>query len=198
MCSSDLTCRNDDGGFSADFPTDSDSSDVVILGVGSGTDRRRVDRSQRIEDANGSDETIEQAARGCLPSEIDNYIHTRGGNDTIIGSAGNDFIRAGAGDDFVDARAGDDVVRSGSGNDRVVLGAGADQLLITRDQLAGRDLLLDFSLEDRLVLADGIQVLSGIGTNLLTVGFSSGAFQELQLTGGSITSWSEGVMRQLA
>jgi Ca2+-binding RTX toxin-like protein len=150
-----------------------------------------------VEDADGASESIDRAARDCLPGEIDNYIHTRGGNDTIIGSAGSDFIRAGAGDDLIDARAGDDVVRSGSGSDRVALGAGADQLLITRDQLAGRDLLLDFSNEDRLVLADGIQVLSGIGTNLLTVGVATGARQELQLTGGSLGTWSEGLIRSL-
>jgi len=137
------------------------------------------------------------AARGLL-AEIDNYIHTRAGNDTIIGSAGRDFIRAGAGDDLIDARAGDDVVRSGSGSDRVALGAGADQLLITADQLSGRDLLLDFSNEDRLVLADGIKVLSGIGTNLLTVGLDNGARQELQLSGGSLPTWSEGLIRSLS
>jgi Ca2+-binding RTX toxin-like protein len=192
-----FTCRNDEGGFSADFPSSSESSDVVMLGVASGPGRSRVDRSQTVEDADGASESIDRAARDCLPGEIDNYIHTRGGNDTIIGSAGSDFIRAGAGDDLIDARAGDDVVRSGSGSDRVALGSGADQLLITRDQLAGRDLLLDFSNEDRLVLADGIQVLSGIGTNLLTVGVATGAHQELQLTGGSLGTWSEGLIRSL-
>ncbi len=193
-----FTCRMNDGGFSADFPSRSESSDVVMLGMGSGPDLSRVDRSQHVEAADGSSETIEQAGRDCLPGDIDNYIHTRGGNDTIIGSAGSDFIRAGAGDDLIDARAGDDVVRSGSGNDRVALGAGADQLLITRDQLSGRDLLLDFSSEDRLVLADGIRVLTGIGSNLLTVGFSADASQELQLTGGSLSTWSEGLIRSLA
>ncbi len=192
-----FTCKNEDGGFSADFPSNSDSSDVVMLGVGSGSGRTQVDRSQTVEAVDGTSETIDVAARGLL-AEIDNYIHTRGGNDTIIGSAGRDFIRAGAGDDLIDARAGDDVVRSGSGSDRVALGAGADQLLITADQLSGRDLLLDFSNEDLLVLADGIKVLSGIGTNLLTVGLDNGARQELQLSSGSLPTWSEGLVRSLA
>lgn len=190
-------CKNEDGGFSADLPSNSDSSDVVMLGVGSGSGRTYVDRSQTVEAADGTSETIDAAARGLL-TEIDNYIHTRGGNDTIIGSAGRDFIRAGAGDDLIDAGAGDDVVRSGSGSDRVALGTGADQLLITADQLSGRDLLLDFSNEDRLVLADGIHVLSGIGTNLLTVGLDSGVRQELQLSGGSLPTWSEGLIRSLS
>jgi hypothetical protein len=117
-----FTCKSEDGGFSADFPSNPNSSDVVILGVSARSDRAFVDRTQTVEDANGSNESIEMAARGCLPADLDNYIHTRGGNDTIIGSLGNDFIRAGAGDDFFDARAGNDVVRSGSGNDRVALG----------------------------------------------------------------------------
>lgn len=95
------------------FTCNSDSSDVVMLGVGAGSGRTQVDRSQTVEAADGTSETIDVASRGLL-TEIDNDIHTRGGNDTIIGSAGRDFIRAGAGDDLIDARAGDDVVRSGS------------------------------------------------------------------------------------
>jgi chloramphenicol 3-O-phosphotransferase len=73
--------------------------------------------------------------------------------------------------------------------------ARADLLLITVDQLSGHDLLLDFSNEDRLLLSDGIKVLSGLGTGLLTVGLENGARQELQLGGGSLPTWSEGLIR---
>jgi Ca2+-binding RTX toxin-like protein len=121
---------------------------------------------------------------------VHNYIHTRGGDDEIIGSAGNDYIRAGAGDDIIDGGAGNDVVRSGIGNDRITLGAGADKVLITRDQLEGRDVLLDFSAQDALVLADGITVLGGLGSSTLTVGYTGGAFQQLQLAGTSLPTWN--------
>jgi len=178
------------GGFSADLPVQSSSKDVIQLEFITDGSKQEVVLSEQVSNDRVEIETIAGSARGILPEVVNNYIHTRGGDDKIIGSAGVDYIRAGAGDDIIDGGAGNDVVRSGIGNDRITLGAGADKLLITRDQLQGRDKLLDFSAQDALVLADGISVLGGLGSSILTVGFSGGAFQELQLAGTSLPSWN--------
>ena len=195
--SGDFKLRLTKGGFSADLPNDSKSKDVVELEYQPGGGQQDVVISEQVRDDRGNLETIADAARGVISGVINNYIHTRDGDDEIIGSAGVDFIRAGAGNDIIDAGLGDDIVRSGSGSDQVKLGGGSDLLLITRDQLSGRDTLLDFSLEDRLVLTDGITVISGIGTNLLRVGDSSGNSQELLLAGTSVSAWSNGLIRNV-
>lgn len=195
--SGDFRLRLDEGGFSADLPEDSDSRDVIQLDFTLGRALQNVAVDERVKDERGALESIAEAARGIVSGAINNYIHTRDGEDRIIGSPGIDFIRAGAGDDFVDAGLGNDIVRSGSGNDTVLLGGGADQLLITRDQLSGTDMLYDFAPTDSLVLADSIRVLGGIGTSLLRVGFTSGNQQELLLTGTSVAAWSMDFIRIL-
>lgn len=185
------------GGFSAEMPVYSTSKDYIRLTYVPGAASQAVVQSEKVLNDLGVFETIASAGRGLLPSVVHNYVHSGVGDDRITGSAGIDFIRAGAGDDWVDAGAGDDIVRPGSGNDQVRLGAGADALLMTRDQQLGICTLLDFSPEDRLVLADGLKVLSGIGTASLKVGDGSGSFKELILTGASLSSWDQ-KMIQLA
>ncbi len=183
------------GGFSVDLPVESRSKDVIQLTYVPGSSGQTIVQTEKVRDDKGVEETISNAGRGILPAVINNYVHTREGDDRITGSDGIDFIRAGAGNDWIDAGGGDDIVRSGSGNDDVRLGAGRDLLLITADQLAGSDRLFDFSAEDRLVLADGIKVLSGLGSATLQVGNPGGAFQELLLTGTSVPTWTQGVIQ---
>ena len=195
--SGDFKLRLDQGGFSADLPVDSDSRDVIQLEFTLGRALQNIAIDEKVEDELGALESIAEAARGIVRGPINNYIHTRDGEDRITGSPGIDFIRAGAGDDFVDAGLGNDIVRSGSGNDTVLLGGGADQLLITRDQLSGTDLLYDFATTDSLVLSDGIRIMGGIGTSLLRVGYTNGDQQELLLTGTSVTAWSMDFVRIL-
>jgi Ca2+-binding RTX toxin-like protein len=178
------------GGFSGDLPEPSSSKDVIKLEFLNDGSQQEVVLSEQIANERGEKETIASSARGILPAVVNNYIHTRGGDDEIIGSGGVDYIRAGAGDDIIDGGAGNDVVRSGIGNDRITLGPGADKLLITRDQLAGKDTLLDFSAEDSLVLSDGISVLAALGSNTLKVGLANGFFQELVLAGTSLLTWN--------
>jgi phosphodiesterase/alkaline phosphatase D-like protein len=186
----DFRLRLDQGGFSADFPDYSNSRDVIQLEYKPSGILQEVSIDEKVRDESGVFESIANAARGLISGIINNYIHTRIGDDEIIGSPGSDFIRAGEGNDFVDAGLGNDLVRSGSGNDRVILGSGADQLLITRDQLEGTDTLGDFSELDRLVLADGISVIGGIGSQLLSVGYPGGNQQQLLLTDTSVAFWS--------
>jgi Ca2+-binding RTX toxin-like protein len=178
------------GGFSGDLPAQSSSKDVIKLQFLNDGSKQDVAMIEEVSNERGEMETIAGSARGILSGVVNNYIHTRGGDDEIIGSAGVDYIRAGTGDDIIDGGAGNDVVRSGTGNDRITLGAGADKLLITRDQLAGKDTLLDFSAEDSLVLSDGISVLAALGSNTLKVGLANGFFQELVLAGTSLLTWN--------
>ena len=189
--SGDLRISPTSGGFSAELPAGSTSKDYVQLTYVPGAAVQAVVQTEKVLNDLGVYETIASAARGLLPTTLHNYVHTGVGDDRIIGSAGVDFIRAGAGDDWVDAGAGDDIVRPGSGNDQVRLGAGVDALLMTRDQQLGISTLFDFSPEDRLVLADGVKVLSGIGTAALKVGDGLGSFKELILTGSSMPSWDQ-------
>jgi len=184
------------GGAALDFPTAKGSRNITIQ-LDAQPGDPEVNTQALVADVGGALETISNAGRGLISGVISNYVHTRDGKDTITGSSGVDFIRAGADDDLIDAGAGKDLVRSGTGNDRVTLGAGADKLLITRDQLAGKDTLLDFSSEDSLVLSDGITVLSGLGTNTLKVGLASGSFQELVLAGSSLPSWNTGMITSI-
>jgi Ca2+-binding RTX toxin-like protein len=192
--SGDFKLNLSKGGFSGDLPVQSNSKDVIQLEFLNDGSKQELVLSEQVTNEKGEKETITGAARGILPAVVNNYIHTREGDDVIFGSGGVDFIRSGAGDDIIDAGAGNDVVRSGTGNDQVTLGAGADKLLITRDQLQGKDTLFDFSAEDSLVLADGIGVLAGLGTSTLKVGYAGGAFQELVLAGTSLPTWSAGLV----
>jgi len=189
--SGDFRLSPTSGGFSAEMPAGSSSKDYVQLTYVPGAAAQAVVQTEMVLNDLGVYETIASAARGLLPTIVHNYVHTGVGDDRIIGSAGVDFIRAGAGDDWVEADAGDDVVRPGSGNDQVRLGAGADALLMTRDQQLGITMLFDFSPEDRLVLADGVKVLAGIGTASLKVGDGLGSFKELILTGSSMPIWDQ-------
>lgn len=188
--SGSLKLRLNKGGFSGDLPTNSKSTDFIQLEYTLGGVLQEVVTTEQIKDDRGNLETIADAARGLINQIINNYIHTRDGDDQIIGSAGVDFIRAGAGNDVIDAGVGDDIVRSGSGSDQVTLGPGADKLLITRDQLNGIDLLLDFTAEDQLILADGIRVSGGIDTKHLQVSDTTGNTQELVLAGSSTAQWT--------
>ena len=98
------------------------------------------------------------------------------GDDEITGTAFADFIRGGAGADWIKAGAGDDLIRGGAGRDVIITGAGADVIYWTPDQLDGsRDLIKDFSADDRLAVDESISV-TFLSANKL--GFSYERFGE--------------------
>ena len=125
------------GGFSGDLPEPSSSKDVIKLEFLNDGSQQEVVLSEQIANERGEKETIASSARGILPAVVNNYIHTRGGDDEIIGSGGVDYIRAGAGDDIIDGGAGNDgiTVLGGLGSSTLRVGyiGGAYQEL----QLAG-------------------------------------------------------------
>ncbi|WP_135075106.1 Ig-like domain-containing protein [Terasakiella sp. SH-1] len=87
---------------------------------------------EAIERDNGGDLTV----RGTDGKESWNFtgadlqdgskISTKGGNDTVYGSANSETIDAGSGNDYVSGGEGDDHILGGSGNDRLDGNAGDD------------------------------------------------------------------------
>ncbi|WP_150882801.1 calcium-binding protein [Synechococcus sp. RSCCF101] len=139
--------------------------------------------------------TISQVTGGLADDvEINNYVHTGAGNDTITYSGNNDLIRAGGGDDTVVAGGGADLVRGGSGSDQVSLGEGEDTLYFTTDQVVtgDADTITDFTAgEDQIAfLASDIQSpVGGLGTDTLVITNTAGETITLTATNGHI--WSE-------
>ena len=123
----------------------STSNDTVQLKdafLGSPANNVKVDLSTKLDAGLGGEAgtTIaNQAPGGGEDVQVDTYVHTAGGADSIEGTSGADFIRAGSGNDVVNSQDGNDIVRVGSGNDEVSLGSGKDILYVTSDQLDGSE-----------------------------------------------------------
>ena len=131
-----------------------------------------------IQGGNGAD-----SLNGFLGN---NTILGGGGNDTIIGSTGaeklyggtgSDYIEGGAGNDYIvgdlEKETGADTIDGGAGNDSIWGGNGADVFVFS----AGKDVIQDYSSEDKIYLGDydytysisGYNVVFKSGSNTMTV-----------------------------
>lgn len=161
------------GGKGDDTYSVDDVNDVVVEGVGGGTDRVNTSVSYQLS-AN-----VEQlfaggtAAISLTGNDLDNqlsgndaanvisggagkdYIWGNGGNDTIDGGAdadqlfggdGNDIIYGGSGDDVIYGQNGNDTIVGGAGNDYMSGGAGADRFVFGIGDLSNT-----FSAVDRII-----------------------------------------------
>ena len=54
-------------------------------------------------------------------NNLNNWIRSTGGNDTLLGLAGDDKIEGGAGNDLIDGGTGADIMLGGAGNDTYVV-----------------------------------------------------------------------------
>lgn len=97
-----------------------DNQTALITYMGTnGNDTIKVDNKiEKIYSFAGND-TI-------TTSEIDTYIESGLGNDTIYANIGNDTIYADDGDDYIYSEAGNDKIYSGAGNDIIYSGSGDD------------------------------------------------------------------------
>jgi Ca2+-binding RTX toxin-like protein len=84
-----------------------------------------------------------------------------GSNDSFYGDAGDDFLYGGVGNDFLSGGTGNDVLFGGKQNDTLLGGQGNDSLqggsgadrFVFFPGFAGNDLIIDMTVEDRVVLA---------------------------------------------
>ncbi|WP_375784999.1 calcium-binding protein [Bradyrhizobium sp. Pha-3] len=82
------------------------------------------------------------------------FIQGRGGNDLIFGGAGDDELEGNQGADTIYGGAGDDFLYGDQGNDTLVGGYGGDNFVFTSGN--GNDLVMDFTVGDKLHIEDGI------------------------------------------
>lgn len=93
------------------------------------------------------------------------------GADRLVGSTGRDILRGEAGNDTLDGGDDVDYLTGGAGADRLRGGGGTDRFVYTavtesRANAAGRDLILDFSREQK----DGVDLRAIADTDFVFIG----------------------------
>ncbi|NBY53806.1 MAG: hypothetical protein EBQ48_00345, partial [Betaproteobacteria bacterium] len=156
----------------------SNYNDVLI-----GNDRNNILEGNAgddtIDGAAGNDQVSYQRATAAVfvdlsrgassgPDGVDtlrNIEAVRGSafDDTLVGSAGNDGFQGREGNDSIDAGSGNDLLIGGVGNDTLKGGVGSDIFYYTAAN-QGVDLIVDFSLEDRIEIAAQLQGSPAAGT----------------------------------
>lgn len=96
-------------------------------------------------------DVVRNPASLTLTSQDDLFLG-RYEDDVVFGAGGNDILRGRRGDDTLDGGAGDDLIVGNSGNDLLAGGAGADRFYLHAG--AGQDRIIDFDVEDSLLLND--------------------------------------------
>ena len=129
-----------DGGEGFDTASYRDSSEAVILNLGTGR-------------GSGGD------AAGDRLSGIEAVIGSEQG-DRLTGSGGDDSLDGSAGDDLIIAARGNDVLIGGDGNDVLAGGLGADAFRFDAVDDGAVDIITDFALSsgDTLVFGAGVTV----------------------------------------
>ncbi|MBY8976550.1 S8 family serine peptidase [Rhodobacteraceae bacterium NNCM2] len=115
-------------------------------------------------------------------SDDQNVLDGLKGADTILGNGGNDTIYGGDGNDFLRGGSGDDLIVAGKGHDDLGGGEGADSFLFSYNNLKTRNTIVDFDLDEDVILLEGETVASMAddgGDTLVTL--SSGI--EILMTG---------------
>ena len=175
------------GGAGNDIYAIDNVGDVVIEGVGEGTDEVRsifdIDLSTLANVENGR---LQGTAVNLTGSDDANSLWGNASANTILAGAGNDLVYAGAGNDSIDGGdgndtlrgdAGDDTIDGGAGRDIMLGGAGADTFTFSISDFSGTttttaDWIRDFSQLD----GDSIQLdLGGVGSFIGTAAFSGTA-----------------------
>ncbi|MEA1607382.1 peroxidase family protein [Pseudomonas spirodelae] len=136
------------GGFGDDSYFVDNANDLVIEGVGGGTDtvystsdlhnlRANVENlvhtgsNATLVNGNGLDNVIQ----GGIGNDT---LNGGGGNDTLLGGDGNDSLNGGSGADVLAGGMGNDLLNGGGGNDVLTGGEGDDILNVSQ----GNDILV--------------------------------------------------------
>jgi trimeric autotransporter adhesin len=178
------------GGLGNDTYVVDNIADVVIEGVGEGTDTIRAfinytlisDDIENLALAGAAIRATGNSLNNVITgSVISNRLFGVDGNDTISGGYGNDTIFGGAGADFLKGDIGDDIINAGLGDgvtDRIgykfgdgsdvvndfVAGAGGDIIALTG--ISSVDVVINGS-NTSLHLGDGISGNDGFGSGKL-------------------------------
>ena len=153
-----------DGGAGDDIYIVDSLSDVIVEGVGLGTDTIRTGLASYSLAAIANVENLTFTGTGAFKgtgNALNNVIIASTGNDTLDGGAGNDVLYGHEGDDSLTGGDGNDTLYGqenndtliggngndfldgGTGNDTLTGGAGADTFMVARD--GSLDTLTDFS-----------------------------------------------------
>jgi Ca2+-binding RTX toxin-like protein len=171
------------------------TADGVVTGeidLGTGNDTAILGNVGGIVQGDTGDDTITGGAGSDVidGGDDNDLIRGRTGDDIIEGGSGNDTLRAGQGDDEVFGGSGDDFIRGGAGEDIINGGIGSDTMFGGSDgdsfvfvsaldspDVAGRDVIQDFTVGDDIIDLSAFSGLSFIGDS----GFS-GSGAEVRVT----------------
>ncbi|MEM1169299.1 MAG: DUF6851 domain-containing protein [Cyanobacteria bacterium P01_H01_bin.35] len=119
-----------------------------------------------------------------IGTDVNDYIHSGPGNDTIEGLDGNDLIHSGKGDDIINAGGGRDIIGADRGDDIITGGTGADMFDFRSDY--GNDIITDF--EDGI---DLIRLRGGLEFEDLTI---AQVGSDTSITGDELSITLQGVV----
>lgn len=139
-----------DGGDGSDWVLFS-SAVPIFLDLSKSSSQNFGEFSARLVDIENVDSG--NFADTIFGAEGNNYIVTRGGNDTLHGGAGDDTLDAGDDDDALFGGDGNDILEGGGGNDVLSGGEGVDIFIFSTS--FGHDRIIDFEeVEDMIVFKD--------------------------------------------
>jgi len=198
------------GGAGNDTYVVQQGTDVVVEGIGEGTDtilsyvNRNLGNAAQVQGDVENLVLLGTATNGT-GNALDNVITGNSNNNTLAGNAGNDTLIGGEGDDVLNGGAGNDVLKGGAGNDELNGGAGTMDVayfegvasdydfefegttlvaVIDRVGNGGRDTLSGI---ERLQFGDGeiLQIVTGGGTPTDGAGLIVGTDGDDVITGGA-------------
>ncbi|MCO6454487.1 MAG: hypothetical protein J5I93_04145 [Pirellulaceae bacterium] len=160
-----------------DYLAGADGDDLLVGGPGrdrvlGGEGHNRLFGDGNLLDASGI--PVE------LPTDGDDQVTGRGGNDILFGGGGDDYLVGAAGDDYLHGGSGDDQLDGGADDDVLIGAAGGDTL----SGSDGDDILLGGAGSDRvygraghdvLLGGDGLDQVRGDSGNDLVIGGNASA-----------------------
>lgn len=162
-----------DGGAGNDILYGGSSNDTIYCGENNDTAYGR-DGEDLIDGMGGND-----------------TLYGGGGTDSLFGNSGADLIFGGSGDDTLLGEYDNDSLQGGAGSDTLSGGAGSDQFLFQAgdSNLLGYDSVIDFSLEDYIVLVEmGDAVVNDTAINVTAVSTLSAAADLSATADGSVNA----------
>jgi len=161
-----------EGGLGDDTYFVDDHNDVIIEGIGAGTDTLTTATSYVLS-STAEIETITLGGKSGIDltaSDTDNNITGNAGGNHIFGMGGNDTLTGGDGDDVLNGGDGDDVIFGQGGSDTMTGGIGADTFVFeAATALTHADHITDFNVgqNDVLDISDLLSAYDS-ATDLLT------------------------------
>jgi Ca2+-binding RTX toxin-like protein len=115
-------------------------------------------------------------------ADVNMWIESGGGNDTITTGLGNDHIEGGIGDDTINSGADDDTVYGGSGNDSIFDNGGSISIIDAGnndDYIEVNALMLQNAASD-VVGGSGYDTLTFTGAGTVTIAQLAGSVRQIE------------------